>query len=164
MENLNHYVALYQDMLSQGNIQKAYTGLVKYITSVSTVLSRKLSGKYTVGSIFQGYMDYTYFYYSNDYLKERKLKFGLVLNHSKMQFEVWLLGQTIPVQEKYWQYFKSTKWNNGRTTRPTYSILEVTLIENPNFNDLNRLTAQIEKHLLQVSEQIIKDVAKAESV
>lgn len=83
---------------------------------------------------------------------------GLVLNHTKMQFEVWLLGQTIPIQEKYWEYFKSTKWNKSRTTRPQYSILETTLIANPNFNDLDELSQQIENQLLLVTDEIIQDI------
>ena len=91
-------------------------------------------------------------------LKKRKLKMGLVLNHRKMRFEVWLLGQTIPIQEKYWEYFKTTKWNKERTTKPQYSILETILIEDPDFNDLDLLTQQIEDNLALVSREIIQDI------
>ena len=63
-----------------------------------------------------------------------------------MQFEVWLLGQTKLVQEKYWQIFLTTKWNKGRTTKPEYSILEAVLIENPDFNDLDLLFQQVESN------------------
>lgn len=83
---------------------------------------------------------------------------ALVLNHSKMQFEIWLLGQTIPLQEKYWEYFKSTKWNKHRTTRPQYSILETTLIEKPDFNHLGKLTRQIEEKLVLVTKGILQDI------
>lgn len=86
---------------------------------------------------------------------------GLVLNHSKMQFEVWLLGQTIPIQEKYWQYFKTTKWNKNRTTKPQYSILETVLIDHPNFNDLDKLSKQIEAKLILVSDQIMEDIKRS---
>lgn len=158
MKNLNHYVEKYKEQLDKGDIQKAYVGLVKYATRLGTTLSKNLSGHYSFGSLFQGYMDYTYFYYSNDFLKKRKLKMGLVLNHSKMQFEIWLLGQTIPLQEKYWEYFKSTKWNKHRTTRPKYSILETTLIEKPDFNDLDKLTRQIEEKLVLVTNEVLQDI------
>jgi hypothetical protein len=158
MKDLNHYVEIYKEQLKKGDIQEAYVGLVKYVTRLGTILSKNLSEKYSFGSLFQGYMDYTYFYYSNDFLKKRKLKMGLVLNHSKMQFEVWLLGQTIPIQEKYWEYFKSTKWNKNKTTRPQYSILEAELIVNPNFNDLIKLSKQIEDKLVIVTNEIIQDI------
>lgn len=158
MKDLNHYVDKYKEQLKKGDIQEAYVELVKYVTRLGTTLSKNLSESYSFGSLFQGYMDYTYFYYTNDFLKKRKLKMGLVLNHSKMQFEIWLLGQTIPIQEKYWQYFKTTKWNKDRTTKPQYSILETVLIDKPNFNDLEKLSNQIEEKLVLVTDEIIKDI------
>jgi hypothetical protein len=158
MKDLNYFVDKYKEQLDKGDIQEAYVGLVKYVTRLGTNLSNNLTDTYSFGSIFQGYMDYTYFYYTNDFLKKRKLKMGLVLNHTKMQFEIWLLGQTIPIQEKYWDYFKSTKWNKERTTRPQYSILETVLIDKPNFNDLEKLTKEIEERLMLVTNEILQDI------
>jgi hypothetical protein len=158
MKDLNYFVDKYKEQLDKGDIQEAYVGLVKYVTRLGTNLSNNLVDTYSFGSIFQGYMDYTYFYYTNDFLKKRKLKMGLVLNHTKMQFEIWLLGQTIPIQEKYWEYFKLTKWNKNRITRPQYSILETVLIDKPNFNDLDKLTKQIENKLTSITDEIIVDI------
>lgn len=158
MKDLNYFIDKYKEQLDKGDIQEAYVGLVKYVTRLGANLSKSLGDTYSFGSLFQGYMDYTYFYYSNDFLKKRKLKMGLVLNHTKMQFEIWLLGQTIPIQEKYWEYFKLTKWNKNRTTRPQYSILETVLIGNPNFNDLEKLTKEIENKLISISDEIIEDI------
>lgn len=158
MKDLNHYIDIYKEQLKKGDIQEAYVGLVKYVTRLGTSLSKNLAESYSFGSLFPGYMDYTYFYYTNDFLKNRKLKMGLVLNHTKMQFEIWLLGQTIPIQEKYWQYFKTTKWNKNRTTKPQYSILETVLIEHPNFSDLDKLSKQIEDNLVLVTKEIIQDI------
>lgn len=158
MKDLNSYVGIYKEQLKKGDIQEAYVGLVKYVTRLRTSLSKNLSETYSFGSIFQGYMDYTYFYYSNDFLKKRKLKAGLVLNHTETQFEIWLLGQTAPIQERYWPYFKTTRWNNDRTTKPQYSILETIVVEKPNFNDLEALTRQIEDGLVLITEEIIQDI------
>lgn len=160
-KKLNDYITAYKHQLEIGDIQEAYVGLVKYIMRLRTALSRNLSESYSFGNLFQGYMDYTYFYYSNNFLKKRKLRMGLVLNHTKMQFEVWLLGQTGPIQEKYWEYFKSTKWNKNRTTKPQYSILETTLSANPNFNDLNKLSKEIQDKLMLVTDEIIQDIEKS---
>ncbi|WCL48298.1 DUF7000 family protein [Leptospira sp. GIMC2001] len=158
MKDLNFYVKAYKDQLDQGDIQEAYIGLMKYMSRLGTALSKNLTDSYSFGSLFQGYMDYTYFYYSNEFLKDRKLKMGLVLNHVKMQFEIWLLGQTIPIQEKYWEYFKTTKWNKNRTTKPQYSILEAVLIESPNFNDLDKLTKKIEEKLVITTDEILQEI------
>lgn len=161
MKDLNIFVDSYKEQLQKGDIQKAYTALVKYVTKLGSTLSKNLAESYTVGSLFQGYMDYTYFYYTNDFLKQRKLKMGLVLNHEKMQFEIWLLGQTTTIQEKYWRYFKTTVWNKNRTTKPKYSILEAVLIEKPNFNDLENLSKQIEEKLVDISSEIIEDINRS---
>lgn len=161
MKKLNDYVKIYKEQLDKGDIQEAYTGIVKYVMRLGTTLSKNLPDNFSFGNLFQGYMDYTYFYYSDDFLKKRKLKLGLVLNHPKMQFEIWLLGQTIPIQEKYWQFFKTTKWNKDRTTKPQYAILETVLIENPDFNNLDLLSQQIEDKLLIVSNEIIDDIKKS---
>ncbi|QYS89684.1 DUF7000 family protein [Flavobacterium davisii] len=158
MKDLNYFIDKYKEQLNKGDIQEAYVGLVKYITGLRNYLSNNIGDTYSFGSIFQGYMDYTYFYYTNDFLKERKLKMGLVLNHPKMQFEIWLLGRTIPIQEKHWEYFKLTKWNKNRITKPQYSILEAILIDKPNFNDLEKLTKQIEEKLISITDEIIEDI------
>lgn len=161
MKDLNYYVNSYTEQLKKGDIKEAYAGLVKYMMRLGTTLSKNLSDSYSFGNLFQGYMDYTYFYYSNDFLKSRKLKFGLVLNHSKMQFEIWLLGQTIPIQKKYWHFFKDTKWSKDRTVKPQYSVLETVLIRAPNFNDLDVLSKQIEEKLMGVSSEIIEDIKRS---
>lgn len=161
MKNFNHCVNVYQEHLKKGDIQEAYAGLVKYVMKIGSVLSKNLADKFSFGALFQGYMDYTYFYYANDFLKKRKLRLGLVLNHSKMRFEIWLLGQNLEIQEKYWQFFKNTRWNKNRTVRPQYSILETVLVEKPNFNNLDALSQQIEKTLITISDEIIADVKKS---
>ena len=115
---------------------------------------KNLSSQYAFAGILHGYLDYTYFYYTNDVLKSKKLKFGLVLNHLEMRFEIWLLGNTIPAQKTYWELMKSTKWNEDKTEMPKYSILETTLVQNPDFNNLKDLSKQIEIKMIQTSEEL----------
>lgn len=54
-----------------------------------------------------------------------------------------------------------TQWNENKTIRPQYSILETTLIENPDFNNLKALTKQIENALIAVSDEIIGEIQKS---
>lgn len=155
MKTLNDIVAVYQEELRKGDILIAYKELVQFVMNTRTDLSKKLSAQYSFAKVLHGYMDYTYFYYSNDFLKSKKLKFGLVLNHLEMRFEVWLLGNTIPVQKKYWNLLKNTKWNQNRKEMPEYSVLEAVLIESPNFDDLGQLSVKLHKNLIQVSDEIL---------
>jgi len=155
MENLNKYIAIYKEQLEKGDILIAYNELVKFVMKLRTEFTKTLSDQYSFAGILHGYMDYTYFYYSNDFLKNKKLKLGLVLNHLEMRFEIWLLGNTIPNQKKYWELLKTTKWNNDKMEMPKYSILEAILVENPDFNNLNALTEQIENEMIKVSDEIL---------
>ena len=88
-------------------------------------------------------MDYSYFSFFNDYLRNKKLRFGIVLNHREMRFELWLLGQNKKIQDSYWDILKTSPWNQCHTTKPQYAELEIILIDNPNFEKLDELTANI---------------------
>ena len=155
MKSLNEIVAVYQEELRKGDILIAYNELVKFVMNTRTELVKKLEDQYSFAKILHGYMDYTYFYYSNDFLKSKKLKLGLVLNHVDMRFEVWLLGNTIPIQKEYWNLLKSTKWNKDKTEMPQYSILEAVIIDKPNFDNLELLSQNIYKNLVQVTDEVI---------
>lgn len=100
-----------------------------------------------------------YFYISNDYLKCKKLKLGLVLNHAEVNFEIWLLGQTKDVQEKYWNLLKNTKWVQGDKI-PQYSVFEASLVKDPNFDDLDKLTKDLKKKFLTVADEILDSLKK----
>lgn len=158
MKNLNHYVAIYKDQLNKGDILIAYNELVKFVMKLRVDFIKNLSEQYSFSGILHGYMDYTYFYYTNDFLKSKKLKLGLVLNHLEMRFEIWLLGNTIAVQKNYWDLLKKSKWNKDKTEMPKYSILEAVIENEPDFDELPLLSQRIEKRLVVVSDEIINAI------
>ena len=103
------------------------------------------------GNIYHGYMDMTYFPISPKSLKSRKLKIAIVFNYDQFRFEAWLAGYNKQIQQKYWKLFKESDWNKYRmpaTTKGFDSIIEYTLVDNPDFNNLDNLTKQIEKRTL----------------
>jgi len=159
--NLNTLVAAYKRQLDVGDIQVAYAGLIKFVACLKTRFSRTLKSRFSFGAIFQGYMDYTYFYFSNEFCRERKLKFGLVLNHEDMRFEIWLLGRTKDIQERYWHLLKGTDWIQGEAI-PKYSIFEYILIESPDFSDLNNLSRTIEEAIVSTTDRIFGSLARIE--
>ena len=114
-------------------------------------LSRAFSEEYVFGNVSPGYMDFTYFPFYNEFLRSKKLRFGIVLNHKKMCFELWLMGQNEQLQLEYWDLLKSTKWNKNR---PQYSVLEAVLVASPNFDDLTALSVEIK----QETEKVVKEV------
>ncbi len=154
MKNLNDIVAIYQKELRKGDILVAYNELVKFVMKSRTELAKKLDDQYSFAKILHGYMDYTYFYFANDYLKSKKLKFGLVLNHLEMRFEIWLLGNTIPVQKEFWELLRASKWNESIVDMPKYAVLEAVIIDKPDFNHLDLLSQRIYEKTLEVTDEI----------
>jgi hypothetical protein len=102
-------------------------------------------------------MDMTYFSFSPESFKLRKLKGVIVFIHERCRFEVWLAGSNKQVQTIYWKLFKESNWNKYlifSTTKGVDSIIESILIEHPDFSSLDSLTKQIETGTLK----FIKDV------
>lgn len=92
----------------------------------------------------------------NNYLRALKLRFGVVLNQEKIRFELWLMGQNKDVQKQYWELLKSTKWIKSKTNKPKYSELEIVLLNNPNFNQLDNLTQIIEEKIDKIVTEILE--------
>ena len=160
MKTLNDCIQVYKEQLAKKDIQKAYHGLMKYIMSLKASLSGVYADRFSFGNISFGYMDFTYFPFHNEFLRERKLRFGIVLNHEKMRFELWLMGQNAGVQKAYWELLKNTSWNKDKKKMPRYSILETVLSDTPDFNNFNELTRIIEVQTEHASEAIIKELEK----
>lgn len=151
-KTMNDYVAAYKAQLQQGEMQAAYMLLIKYVSSLRLRFA-KVTG-YQAGNVSPGYMDFTYFPFSDAFLRSKKLRFGVVLNHREMRFELWLMGQNAEVQDAYWKLLKDTQWNRN-LGRPKYSVLEAVIVSLPNFDDLENLSRTIEKNTLDLVSQIM---------
>lgn len=149
-KDISKSIRIYKEQLAQGDIQRAYVALTKYIAE----LKAKFPSEYQTGNISFGYLDYTYFPFFNEYLRDKKLRFGIVLNHCKMQIELWLMGQNALLQAEYWELLKNTKWNQGVTEMPIYSVLEVCLESNIDFSDKDKMTENIITKALETATEI----------
>ena len=159
MDSFHQYITEYKKQMAKGNIPKAYKGLMEYIMSLRTYLNNKYPDYNVSGNIYYGYMDMTYFSFFPDSLKKLKLKAGIVFLHDSCKFEAWLFGYNKKIQAKYWEIIKESGWKKYHlvpTIKGNDSILEHTLIDNPDFSNLDALTKQIEKGTLK----FIKDVEK----
>jgi Family of unknown function (DUF7000) len=146
METAQTLIAEYRKQLDRGMIQKAYRELMLYVADLRTRFSKK-HPELAPGSTYQGYMDMTYFPLFPPSLKNRKLKIAVVLIHQPLRFEVWLSGYNKQVQSRYWNLFKETGWSKYRlpsNIKGTDSILEDTLISEPDFSHASEMPEQIE--------------------
>lgn len=151
MENdIQKSIEIYKKQLSYGYIQTAYFALIKYVAELKSNFPKQ----YRTGNCSFGYLDFTYFPFFNEQLRNRKLRFGIVLNHEKMQFELWLMGQNADVQKKYWEILKDSKWNINRKEMPKYSVLEVVLENQIDFNNKEEMTSKILSRSVSLSSEI----------
>ncbi len=152
----------YKKQLEEGTIQAAYRGLMEYMADLRLYFEGKHPEIPVSGSVYCGFMDMTYFALFPQSLKDRKLKVAVVFLHEQFRFEVWLAGANKAVQNKYWQIFKENnlkKYRVPATTKGADSILEHDLVDNPNFDDLDSLTIQIEKGTLEFIKEVTRHVA-----
>jgi len=154
-KSLNTRVAAYKESLANGEIQAVYQTLVGMVQNLRTEFSKKYNGEYAVAGVLHGYIDFTYFYLQNDYLKRNKLKFAIVLDHKQAIFELWLLGQTKDVQKRYWKKLKDVEWVN-EDSMPEYSIFEISLLDEPDFDDIDALSESIHKRFESLSKEIFE--------
>jgi len=151
MESFNRYMEDYRKEMKKGVIKEAYKGLMGYIMDLRTHFKNNYPD-YFVSGLYYGYMDMTYFSFSPDSLKDRKLKIAIVFIHDTVRFEVWLSGQNKEIQRKYWKLFKDKNWNKYKivpTIEDYDSIVEHVLVSNPDFSDLEALTKKIEEGTLK---------------
>jgi hypothetical protein len=157
MKPFHEHMPEYRKLVERGDIKEAYRGLMEYIMELKSFFKNKYPEYFVSGSIYFGYMDMTYFSFFPQSLKLRKLKVAIVFVHDKFRFEVWLAGYNKYVQAKYWNLFKESHWNKYRvpsTIKGVDSILEYTLVENPDFSDLDTLTKQIESGTLKFIQDV----------
>ncbi|MFZ6801344.1 DUF7000 family protein [Undibacterium sp. Di24W] len=142
VKSLNARISAYKEAFASGEIQRTYQNLVGIVQNLRTDFSKTYVGEYTVANVLHGYIDFTYFYLQNDYLKKYKLKLAIVLNHHQVHFELWLLGQTKEVQIAYWDKLKGAKWVN-ENSMPEWAIFEIVMLAKPDFDDPEKLSESI---------------------
>lgn len=151
MVPFQEHILEYRKQLAKGSIQAAYKGLMEYLMRLRTHFQKKYPDHVVSGNVYVGYMDMTYFSFFPESLKQRGLKIAIVFLHEAFRFEIWLAGYNKKVQSQYWKQIKESGWNKYRivlTTKGADSILEHTLVENPDFSNLDSLTEQIEHETL----------------
>lgn len=130
---------------------RGYQELLQLLQKIRSRFA-KAAPEYKVGNISPGYLDFSYFPFFDEALRGQLLRFGFVLNHQDMSFELWLMGQNAEVQKIYWQKLKDLKWNAEKTAMPKYTVLETVIEDNPDFSHLDDLVKQL-------IEETLKEVA-----
>lgn len=132
-----------------------YKRTLNYVKELRLHFTKEYPLRFKVGTIYQGSTDYSYFPIKTEPLKKEKLKFVIIINHQKRQFEICLSGQNKEIRKKYWKIFKGSNWKKYHIPSTSgLSIIESILVENPDFNNLDLLTEQIETKTMEFINEI----------
>jgi hypothetical protein len=162
MDSIHKDLQKFRKNLEEGSIQRAYGALLSYMMGLRTYFVKKF-GRPTVSSLYQGYMDMTYFALYPPALKDRGLKVAIVFNYDAFQFEAWLTARNRKVQREYWERFKDSQWSQYRLVAPAVgidSIIESDLAAEFDLDHPEALTASIEKSTLAFIKHIERFLSK----
>jgi hypothetical protein len=147
----------FNQQLQRGYLQTAYRGLMKYFRELRSHFVRQ-NPEFEVGSsIYQGYLDMTYFAIVPRSLKDRKLKIAVVFIYDEFQFELWLSGANRNVQAEYWSLLLHSgvdRYSYAPDPKSVDYLLRHVLITDPDFNNLAAMTESIERGTLEFIEHI----------
>ena len=105
----------------------------------------------------------TYFAFTPGSIKDRKLKIGIIFHHEACRSEVWLFGINKQVEADYWKKDEG-KWLEQYHLVPSIqgfdAIIKHVLVEEPDFSNLDTLTAQIEQGTMKFSQDVENFLSK----
>ena len=147
MVTLDKDILELRDRLADGSIQRAYKGIVSYMSRLRKVFAEQ-RGERAISGLYQGYFDMTYFALFSDALKERELKLAVVFNYESFGFEVWLAARNRKVQKQYWELLSKSGYKTYKLVEPAVgidAIVMAMLVTDYSMVSENSLTEQIIK-------------------
>lgn len=162
MKSLNDLIKEYTVQLRKGDIQKAYKGIMTFMTRLKKHMGSK-HPEYAESALYFGYMDMTYFAFTPTELKERSLKIAVVYLHEQNRFEVWLGGSNRKVQAEYIELFTSKDidyYKLSQALPSVDSIIEMQIVDQPDFEQAEDLMRKIESKTIEFANNIISIIAE----
>jgi len=156
METLNDSLREYASQLSKGHIQKAYKGIMNFMSDLRADFVGKYPD-YNASSLYFGYMDMTYFAFTPSVLKKMKLKTAIVFLHEECKFEAWLAGDNRKIQAEYVALLSHKNigsYTLSKISPGVDSIIESLIVEQPDFDNPAELKKQIEVSIVKFAEDI----------
>jgi hypothetical protein len=138
--------------LGKGQIQKAYQGILSFMSALRTTLEKRYPD-HAVSTLYLGYMDMTYFAFTPADLKQKRLKIAIVYLHEGGTFEVWLGGSNRTVQAEVIEQVSLMPLDDhlrlSRVQPGVDSILEATLVQQPDFDHPEDLMQELEEKTVE---------------
>jgi len=158
MKPFNDDVLAYTEALKDGKIQRAYRGIMEFMSSLRTRLE-VTHPDHVVSALYAGYMDMTYFAFTPSVLKEKRLKIAIVYLHPDHRFEVWLGAINRNVQKETLRQIEGKDllgYNLGEIKPGEDAILSSILVDHPDFDAKEKLGILIEEGTLKFIQDVVR--------
>lgn len=160
MKTLNQLISDYTCSLQQGEMQIAYKGILEFIGKLRAEFIKRYP-HYDVSSIYQGYMDMSYFSLSTKSLKDKGLKIAIVYLHDQGDFEVWLSARNRDIAKSYASLLHSNISGDVSIFHDINNpdaIIECILTPTPNFENqsslIDTIDEGVEKFVTKISDRL----------
>jgi hypothetical protein len=144
---LNDDIREYKAQLEKGQIQRAYKGIMSFMSDLKTTLER-LYPDCSASALYYGYMDMTYFAFTPPGLKDMQLKVAVVYLHQEGRFELWLAANNRKLQSEYHARLSQKDlrgYTLSRLEPGVDAIISATITAQPDFDHPEELKRQIEE-------------------
>lgn len=101
------YLETYKNLLDTTELQRGYQEFIKLFRFLRIELAKELSDFSFAGNIVENAMDYSYFQFTNKYLKAKGIKIVVAFIHKDFCFEIWVSGYNREIQCDYYEKLKN---------------------------------------------------------
>lgn len=152
----SNYINDYEQIIKTTNLQKGYQEFVKFFRSLKTYLEKEMHEFTFTNNIVENNMDYSYFQFTGNELKEKGLKIVIAFVHKNFDYQIWLSGVNRKKQNEYYNKLKNKQFKYELTTdsnRIDY-ILRTSIINEFNYEKIEKLFFEIKKGILEFIDNI----------
>lgn len=82
------YISEYKEIIKNTNLQKGYQEFIKVFKYLRVNLEKEMPDFKFTGNIVENNMDYSYFQFTNNQLKEKGLKIVFTFVHKTFTYEI----------------------------------------------------------------------------
>ena len=158
MTSLGDDVREYTEHLRRGAIQRAYRGILAFMSDLRAQLERRYPD-YAVSAVYPGYLDMTYFAFTPPALRDAKLKVAIVYLHAEDRLELWLGASNRRLQADIAQRMVG-KDLGGYSLVPSGpgvdAIIADIAVGHPDFDSLEQLRTLIESKALAFADDMAR--------
>ena len=121
----------YAAHIREGLIPSGFRTIVDFMEKLKRYFDTVIMD-YQVGTITNGFLDYTYFSFSDETLRSKGLKCLILVDHALMNVETWLIGKSKKVNDDFIEKLSGTPVRDEQDDCRKYAA-RIVLDDKPSF-------------------------------